>query len=203
MIDFYTYGSINGRAVAIALEEMQVPYQAHAIDLMQGEQRTESFLAINPSGRIPVIVDHLDSGDLVLSQTGAILVYLAEKTGQLLGDNAIEKAHIIQWLMFQLTDISVNLFNNFYLKSLIKDKQPAAGDALKQRAMAFFKEHERQLGQQEFLCGQTLSVADLACYPAVAMLVDDLLDEKHPNLARWFDAMSQRPAIKKGMALFA
>ncbi len=203
MIDFYTYGSINGRAVAIALEEMQVRYQAHVIDLMQGEQRTASFLAINPSGRIPVIVDHLDSGDLVLSQTGAILIYLAEKTGQLVGNTAAEKAHITQWLMFQLTDISVNLFNNFYLKSLIKDKQPAAGDALKQRAMAFFKEHEQSLAQHEFLCGPSLSVADLACYPAVAMLADDLLDDKHPNLARWYAAMSQRPATQKGMALGA
>ncbi len=199
MIDFYTYGTVNGKAVAIALEAMGVEYQTHVIDLSKFKQRSNEFLAINPSGRIPVIVDHAYDQPLVVTQTGAIMTYLAEQTGLYLGNNSQQKAQIMSWLWFQLTDINTNFFNNFYLKSLVEPKQPAAGDLLKNRAMSFYQEFNQQLADQPFLVGSDMSVADMAAYPVVVALKDQLLNEQHPHLNRWFHDMSKNTAVMVGM----
>ncbi|MFK8013451.1 MAG: glutathione S-transferase family protein [Marinicellaceae bacterium] len=124
MIDLYTYKTINGQNIVIALEEMQLDYNLHIINLMKGEQTNPEFLKLNPSGRIPTIVDH--SQELTLNQSSAILIYLAEKSGSLLSNNATQKAKTIEWMMFHATDLAPNLFNNFYLKVLIKEPQPIA-----------------------------------------------------------------------------
>ncbi len=199
MIDFYTYGTVNGKAVAIALEAMGVEYQTHVIDLSKFQQRGEEFLKINPSGRIPVIVDHAYQKPLVVTQTGAILVYLAEQTGLFMGNNAQQKAQIMSWLWFQITDITTNFFNNFYLKSLVDPKQPAAGDMLKKRAQGFYQEFNQQLAEHPFLTGNDMSIADMAAYPVVSALKDQLLNSQHAHLNRWYQDMSQNTAVILGM----
>ncbi len=199
MIDFYTYGTVNGKAVAIALEAMGVEYQTHVIDLTQHQQRSEDFLKINPSGRIPVIVDHAYETPMVVTQTGAILVYLAEQTGMFMGDTPQQKAQIMSWLWFQITDITTNFFNNFYLKSLVNPKQPEAGDCLKTRAMSFYQEFNQQLAEHPFIAGHDMSVADMAAYPVVAALKDQLLNNDHPHLNRWYQDMSMNTAVMVGM----
>lgn len=199
MIDFYTYGTFNGKAVAIALEEMAVEYQMYSVDLMQAEQRSESFLALNPSGRIPVIVDRSTEPATTITQTGAILIYLAEKTGLLLPQQPREKAKVLEWLMFQLTDISCNVFNNFYLKSLVSPNHPAAGEVLKQRAIKFYQIFEQQLSTSRYLVGEQLSIADVVTFPVVDALKDHLIIHTNPALMKWYQTLSQKQSFVKGL----
>ena len=199
VIDFYTYPTVNGKAVAITLEAVALPYQTHLVDLTKGQQYETSFKQINPSGRIPVIVDHVNEKPLVVTQTGAIMIYLAEQTGQYLGRNSQEKAQILSWLCFQLTDITTNFFNNFYLKSLVSPKQPEAGEMLKQRALKFYHEFDQQLADNPFIAGDSLSLADMAAYPVVSALQEVLAELSMPHLMRWFQDMSQNTAVMVGM----
>ncbi len=198
MIDFYTYGTINGKAIAIALEEMDLPYRSHWIDLTRGQQQSKSFLKLNPSGRIPVIVDHSCDPAVTVSQTGAILLYLAEKSNTLLPERSQDRAKVIEALMFQLTDITVNIFNNFYLKSLVSPKQPAAGELLKQRAVQFYQVFEQQLQNQPYLAGEQLSIADVAAFPVVDVLQDVLFIDC-PHLSQWHKSLAIRAAFINGM----
>ncbi len=200
MIDFYTYPTINGQAVAIALEMMEIDYQVHWVDLIKGEHREPWFIAINPSGRIPVIVDQ-DNDHLVISQTGAILIYLAERTGRLLPTDANNKAKTIEWLMFQLTDISTNYFNNFYLKSLVKPKQEIAGNFMKNRAINFYKEFDQQLATNQFICGHEVSITDAAAFPVVDGLKNIIINGAHPHLSRWYSQMAAMPSVGAGMKI--
>lgn len=201
MIKFYTFDTINGQAVGIALELMELPYSVHKVDLMRGEQKQTDFLTINPSGRIPVIVDEIDGEPFILSQTGAILIYLAEKSGQLLAKDTRQKARTLQWMQFILSDISTNIFNNFHLKALVSPKQPEAGELLKQRAIKFFAEIESQLKQNTYLIGEELSLADVVAYPAVTQLNQEILNEKHPNISRWYKQCNANQAFTQGINL--
>ncbi|WP_223788445.1 glutathione S-transferase family protein [Marinicella meishanensis] len=199
MLDFYTYATVNGQAVAIALAATRLPHQRHWVDLRHGEQRQPDFLAINPSGRIPVIVDQAHEPPLVVHQTGAILAYLAQKAGQFGGQNEREAAQVQAWLWFQLTDVSINFFNNFYLKSLTQPPQPAAANVLKQRAMGFYQEFDAQLQKQVYLVGEQMTIADMAAYPVVHAMADLLLDETKPHLSRWYAQMQAKEAVQSGM----
>ena len=201
MIDFYTYRTLNGQAVKITLELMNAPYKTHVVDLLKGEQRRPEFLAINPSGRIPVIVDEVSGQRVKISQTGAILIYLAEQNKQLLPTEITLRAHVLQWMQFILTDISTNVFNNFHLKALVSPKQPEAGEMLKQRAINFCDEIESQLMKNKYIVGDELSLADVVAYPAVAQLHKDLLNEKHPNIIRWFKQLSEQKPFSEGMKI--
>lgn len=197
MLKFYTYNTFNGQAIAIALGEMKLKHETIQVDLLKGNHRKPEFLKINPSARIPVIVDKLESGKThVVSQTGAILVYLAEKTGQFLPDNPVSKAKVLQWLFFQLTDISTNVFNNFYLKSLVKPSQIESAEMLKDRGVSFYGEFNQQLQSHEFVAGHQLSIADFATYPVVHRLTKESTIQEMDHLMRWHHDMSQRPVIK-------
>ncbi|TDR17547.1 glutathione S-transferase family protein [Marinicella litoralis] len=199
MIDFYSYGTFNGKAVAIALEELDIEYNVVVVDLMQGAQKQPKFLRLNPSGRIPVIVDLSITPPIVVSQTGTILIYLAEKSRQLLPDEPRIKAQVLEWLLFQLTDISTNVFNHFFLKCLVSPKHPEAATVLQQRAIDFYQLFERQLADQQYLVGEQLSIADIAAFPVVDALKVYLLNERFPNVKQWFDMLSERESFKVGM----
>jgi GST-like protein len=195
MIDFYTYNTFNGQAVAMALEEMQLEYRLIVVDLVKKEHLNPEFLMLNPSGRIPVVVDHCGEKPLVISQTGAILIYLAEKTGCLLPKNIIHKAKVLEMLLFQLTDISTNLFNNFYLKSLVTPKQTTAGDMMKQRAITFYSVVDFELSKHSYLGSNELSIADLACFPVVERLQKEESIQSLTHLQRWYKIMKNRPGV--------
>jgi GST-like protein len=196
MLKFYTYNTINGQAIAIALSEMGINHQTIEVDLLKGENRSSEFLKLNPSGRIPVVVDEHGGESTVVSQVGAILIYLAERSGQFIPAKPKERAQVLEWLFFQLTDISVNVFNNFYLKSLVKPNHPEAANVLKQRAISFYQVFDSQLQQHEYVAGDELSIADFASFPVVRRLSESADINSLPNLLRWYQQLTSRPAIK-------
>jgi len=201
MIDLYTANTFNGQRVSIMLEEIELPYKAHSIDLKQGEQRQPDFLRLNPSGRIPVIVDH-DAGfseQLVVTQSTAILQYLAEKTKKLLPDTLSARATVYEWMHFHAIDIGSVIFSAFYLQQRSSPKQITAAKLLRNRVHELYKYFDQQLAQQEFLAGDFYSIADITALPAVITQEQKLTD--YSNLTRWSQQLKQRAAVQRGLAV--
>jgi GST-like protein len=198
MIDLYTAATPNGHKISIALEELALPYTVHAINLGAREQKRPEFLALNPNGRIPVIVDR-DAGDFVVFESGAILIYLAEKTGRLLPVEPKERSLVMQWLMFQMGSIGpmmgqANVFFRYF-----PEKIPAAIQRYQNESRRLFEVLDGRLASVEYLAG-AYSIADIATWPWVrthdwsGVSVDGL-----PHLQRWMAAMAARPACQKGL----
>jgi len=183
------------------LEETGLTYTAHRIDLTKGEQHKDSFLSLNPSGRIPVLVDHdTESGNaLVLTQSTAILQYLAEKTQILLPESLLERAKVYEWLHFHAIDIGSTLFNAFYLERRSPPLQPQAAEQLRQRVHELYRYFDQQLAEQEFLAGSSYSIADITALPAVISQEHTLTEYAH--LTRWLQQLKQRPAVQRGMLI--
>ena len=199
MIDLYSAKTFNGQRVSIMLEEVGLDYSAHRVDLVKGEQRQPEFLRLNPSGRIPVLVDH-DSGTsdpLVLTQSVAILQYLAEKTRQLLPGSLINRAKIYEWMQFYAVDIGSVIFSAFYLQRLCTVKQPQAAEQLRNRVHDLYRHFDQQLAEQEFLAGSNYSIADITALPAVLTQEQELVN--YMNLTHWLQQLKQRPAVQRGM----
>jgi GST-like protein len=202
MIDFYTWQTSNGQRVAILLEECGLRYRAHKVDLTKGEQRSPDFLKLNPAGAIPVIVDEEGPGGapLVLTQSGAIDLYLAEKAGRFVPVDPARRIAALQWLMFTLTDCATTSTSVFFSNVLLPDKSPANVAWLEARLVNQFRVANARLAEREWLADE-LSLADFALYPLYAVrkaLVDAAGDLHH--LARWGAALAARPAVAKGMA---
>lgn len=201
MIDLYTASTFNGQRVSIMLEEVELAYTAHKINLAKGEQRHADFLKLNASGRIPVIVDH-NSGEaepFVLTQSTAILQYLAEKTQQLLPSSLIERAKTYEWMHFHAVDIGSTLFSAFYLQNCISPKEELAADQLRQRVHELYQYFDQQLSKQEFIAGASYTIADITVLPAAIAQEEKLAEYK--NLTRWLQQLKQRPAVQRGMAI--
>jgi len=199
MIDLYTANTFNGQRVSIMLEETGLAYTVHRIDLAKGEQYQADFLRLNSSARIPVIVDHDrdNSSPLVLTQSVAILQYLAEKTKQLLPQSIQERAKVYEWMHFHAVDIGSTLFNAFYLQQRCTPEQEQAAEQLRQRIYELYQYFDKQLIEQEFLAGGSYSIADITVFPAVITQEEKLAE--YPNLIRWLQQLKQRPAIQRGM----
>lgn len=203
MIDFYTAATSNGQRVAITLEELGLPYTAHKLSLPNGDQKKPEYLAINPAGMIPAIVDHDGPGGkpFSLAQSGAIVMYLAEKTGKLLPTDAARRAVARQWLMQACADCAGASSAIFLSNGMVPDKSPANGAFFETRLLRFFGDIDARLNGRDFLADE-FSIADLALYPIYAARKG--LAERAgglPNLARWGAMMAARPAIVKGMAV--
>jgi GST-like protein len=200
MIDLYTAATPNGHKISIALEELAIPYTVHAIELGAREQKRPEFLAMNPNGRIPVIVDR-DAGDFVLFESGAILVYLAEKTGRLLPGVADPKGRAIamQWLMFQMSGVGpmmgqANVFHRYF-----PEKLPAAISRYQNESRRLFEVLDTRLAGVEWLAG-AYSIADIATWPWVRTHEwSGVSVEGLAHLQRWMAAMAARPACQKGV----
>ena len=198
MIDLYTSPTPNGWKASVALEELGLAYTVRAIDLTQGEQKTEAFLRINPNGRIPAIVDR-DDGDFAVFESGAILLYLAEKTGRLLPGDAKGRSLVVQWLMFQMGGIGpmmgqANVFFRYFPERI----QPAI-DRYQNESRRLFEVLDRRLGDAEWLAGD-FSIADIAnwCWVRTHKW-SGVSVEGLPHLQRWLDAMKARPACRRGI----
>ncbi len=201
MIELYTESTFNGRRVSIMLEETGLAYTAHRVDLAKGEQHQADFLRLNPSARIPVLVDH-DSGTsppLVLTQSVAILQYLAEKTQLLLPESLPARARVYEWMHFHAVDIGSVLFSTFYLQHRSEPKQEQAAEQLRQRVHELYRYFDQRLAEQEFLAGTSYSIADITALPAVITQEQKLAE--YPNLTRWLQQLKQRPAVQRGMAV--
>jgi GST-like protein len=200
MIDLYTSPTPNGWKASIMLEEVGLPYTVKPIQLGKLEQKEDWFLRINPNGRIPAIIDR-DAGDFAVFESGAILVYLAEKTGRLLPTDAKGRSQVMQWLMFQMGGLGpmqgqANVFFRY-----APEKIQFAIDRYQNETRRLYEVVDRRLGEAEYLAGD-YSIADLATWPWVTLHgwagveTDDL-----PNLTRWIQAVGERPAAVKGRAI--
>lgn len=198
MIDLYTAATPNGHKASIALEEMALKYQLHVLSFDKKEQKAPEFLAINPNGRIPAIVDR-DNDNFAVFESGAILWYLAEKTGLFLPTEAKQRSVALQWLMFQMGGVGpmqgqANVFYRYF-----PEKIPAAIQRYQNETRRLYEVLNTRLEQAEYLAGE-YSVADMATYPWVALYEwAGISVEGLEHLQRWLDAVAQRPAVQKGM----
>jgi len=200
MIDLYTAATPNGQKVSIALEEMGLPYTVQALSLSAGEQKTPEFLAINPNGRIPAIVDH-EAEDLAIFESGAILMYLAEKTGMFLPTSGPARWRVIQWLMFQMGGIGPMMGQANVFFRYAPEKIPFAIGRYQREVRRLFEVLEGQLGRVEFIAGD-YSIADMATWPWVASHHWSGVElEGLPSLERWLSAVGARPAVIRGRAV--
>ena len=197
MIDLYTAATPNGWKASVALEEMGLEYTAHSVNLMKGEQKTPSFLAMNPNGRIPVIVDR-DADGHVVFESGAIMIYLAEKTGMFLPSSPKQKSQVIQWLMFQMGGVGpmMGQANVFY--RYLDEKIPLAIERYQNEVRRLFTVLDTRLAEQDYLAGD-YSIADMAnwcwvrTYEWSGVSIDGL-----DHLRRWKNSIEARPAARRG-----
>ncbi|MEC7397636.1 MAG: glutathione S-transferase N-terminal domain-containing protein [Pseudomonadota bacterium] len=198
MIDLYTAGTPNGYKVSIALEELELDYELHSIDLAADEQKTPAFLQINPNGRIPAIVDR-DEDDFVVFESGAVLIYLADKTGQLLPQDPKKRSEVIQWLMFQMGGIGpmqgqANVFFRYF-----DEKIPVVIERYQKECRRLFEVLDRRLEDREFICNE-FSIADIATWPWTRGYKRSGVDiDGLENLQRWSQTMYDRPACIRGI----
>jgi GSH-dependent disulfide-bond oxidoreductase len=204
MIDLYTFKTPNGRKISIALEELGIPYKTHVVDITKGEQFKPEFLAINPNNKIPAIVDHDAPGGRPLSvfESGAILLYLAEKTGALMPTDPRGKAEVTQWLMFQMGGVGPMLGQLNHFAVYAPTKVPYALDRYRTESRRILGVLEKQLSSRDYLA-TTYSIADIATYPWLKGLYDNAtlkeLFEGLPNLHQYLHRVGSRPAVQRGM----
>lgn len=199
MIDFYTFTTPNGRKVSIMLEEVGLPYAPHVIDIRKGDQFTPEFVAINPNSKIPAIVDHENS--LSVFESGAILIYLAEKTGKFLPTEMKSRFQVLEWLMLQMGSIGPMFGQLNHFRKYAPEPIPYAINRYETETLRLYSVLDQQLAAHEFVCGD-YSIADMAIYPWVSIYeFQGLTLDKHPNLKRWVEAIAQRPAVQRGMAV--
>ena len=196
MIDLYTWSTPNGRKVSIMLEEVGLPYTVHAIDISKDEQFKPEFLKISPNNRIPAIVDR--DNDLPLFESGAILMYLAEKTGQLMPKNERARWHTVQWLMWQMGGIGPMLGQIHHFLRAAKGKAPYADERYVKEGKRLYGVLDRQLQRSEYLAG-AYSIADIATWPWISRFEWQTIDmNEFPNVLRWYKAIAARPAVERG-----
>ena len=202
MIQLHTWDTPNGKKVSIMLEEIEVPYEVHPVNLSQNDQMKPEYLAINPNNKIPAIVDTVGPGGrpFTLFESGAILMYLAEKSGKLWPQDMRKRYEVIQWLMFQMGGVGPMFGQaNYFFR--LQEKVSYAIERFRKEALRLYNVLDKELGRREYLAGE-YSIADIATYPWVwRHEVHRVTLEEFPNVKRWFDAIAGRPAVKRGMAV--
>ncbi len=200
MIELFTAATPNGWKVSIALEELGLPYTVRPIALTRQEQKEEWYLRLNPNGRIPTIVDHSEGGFAVF-ESGAILIYLAEKTGRLMPQDRKGRSQVLQWLMFQMGGVGpmMGQANVFYRYA--PEKIPYAIDRYQRECRRLFEVLDRQLQDREYLA-EDYSIADIANWSWVHTYKwSGVSIEGLPHLERWLKAVGSRPAVQRGRAV--
>jgi len=196
MIDLYTWGTPNGRKVSIMLEEVGLPYQVHAINIGADEQFEPSFLEISPGGKIPAIVDR-ETGTKMM-QSGAILLYLAEKTGRLLPEDQTARCQVIEWLMWQMGNLGPMLGQAHHFLRFNEGKAPYAETRYHTIAQNLYGVLDRRLAGRDFIVGD-YSVADVATWPWISRFEWQRVKmSDFPNVTRWYRAIAERPAVQTG-----
>jgi GSH-dependent disulfide-bond oxidoreductase len=202
-IDLYTWSTPNGRKVSVMLEECGLPYTVHKIDISKGDQFTPEFVAINPNSKIPAIVDpEGPKGKLVLFESGAILIYLAEKTGKFLTKDPVGRHTVLQWLMFQMGGVGPMFGQAHHFMRAAKEQIPYGIERYGNEAKRLYGVMNKRLGEAKFLAGDDYSIADIATYPWVARHEwHRVALEDFPKVKRWYDTIGARPAVARGMAV--
>jgi GSH-dependent disulfide-bond oxidoreductase len=200
MIDLYTAPTPNGWKASIALEELGLAYEVHLVNLLAGDQKDPNYLKINPNGRIPTIVDR-ERENFAVFESGAILIYLAEKTGRLMPLDPLGRSEVIQWVMFQMGGIGpmqgqANVFFRYF-----PEKLPAVIERYQNETIRLYEVLDRRLAGREFLAG-AYSIADIANWSWVrAHAWAGLTLDALPHLRRWSETMAARPACQRGVAV--
>lgn len=196
MIDLYTWTTPNGRKVSIALEEFGLPYTVHPINIGKDEQFAPDFLKISPNNRIPAIIDR-DNG-MSLFESGAILIYLGDKTGKLLPKDGEARYRVIEWLMWQMGGIGPMIGQAHHFLRQNPGKAPYAEERYHKEALRLYGVLDRRLEGRDFMAGD-YSIADIATWPWIARFEWHKVDlNQFPNVKRWYVSIAKRPAVQKG-----
>ena len=208
MITLYTWTTPNGRKISIALEEMGLPYAVKPIDISKSEQFSPEFLAVSPNNKIPAIIDHdAPGGPVCVFESGAILVYLAEKTGKFLPASGPTRAKALEWLFWQIGGVGPMFGQLFYFATRAPERLPPAIARFQDEAIRLLTVLEKRLVQVPYLAGDDYTIADIATYPWVAAglpalrgLAGEALPAT-PGIDRWIATLAARPAVQLGMAI--
>ncbi|MFZ0889173.1 MAG: glutathione binding-like protein [Candidatus Binataceae bacterium] len=205
MIDVYFWMTPNGYKVTIMLEEIGFPYKAIPVNIGAGDQFKPEFLKISPNNKIPAIVDHdgPDGEPLSIFESGAILMYLAEKSGKLMPSDTRRKYNVIEWLMFQMASVGPMLGQAHHFRRYAPEQLQYAVDRYTNEARRIYNVIDKRLDEVSYLAGD-YSIADIATFPwLIPHKMQGQKLEDFPNLKRWYDAINDRPAVKKGLAVLA
>ena len=195
-IDLYTWNTPNGRKVSIMLEEVGLPYSVFPIDITKGEQRQPDFLFLSPNNKIPAIVDH-DAG-IHLMESGAILMYLANKTGKLLSPIGEKYWEQMEWLMLQMGSIGPMLGQTHHFVKFNPGKSPYAEERYSKENTRLYQVLENRLKDREFICNE-YSIVDIATWPWISRFdFQQMKLSDYPNLKRWYLNVASRPAVRRG-----
>ena len=205
MIDLYYWPTPNGHKITLFLEEAELPYTVIPVDIGAGDQFKPDFLAISPNNKMPAIVDRApaDGGEPVsVFESGAILLYLAEKTGRLLPDDPRQRIETLEWLFWQVGGLGPMLGQNHHFGSYAPEKIPYAIERYERETRRLYGVLDARLAGREFIAGGRLGIADLACHPWIASHAKQNVDlGDFPNVNRWFQAIAARPAAQRAYAL--
>lgn len=207
-IQLYTLGTPNGQKVSVALEEMELPYDTHRIDIMEGDQFSEEFIRVNPNSKIPAILDPKgpDGSAHAVFESGAILLYVAEKSGRFIPKDAIARSECLQWLFFQMGGVGpmFGQYGHFYRYA--KEKHPYSIERYENETKRLLAVLETRLNTEKYLAGGEYSIADMATFPWVSCIDwayearDHLkLDANYPGVVAWHDRCAERPATARGL----
>ena len=202
-IELYTWSTPNGRKISIALEELGLDYSVHPINIGKGEQHAPDFLKISPNNKIPAIVDPEgpDGAPISLFESGAILMYLADKTGKLMPEVPRARYEALQWLMWQMGNYGPMLGQAHHFRRFAKEKIPYAIDRYTNETRRLYGVLDKRLKEVEYVAGD-YSIADIATFPWAARHEwHGIALEDFANVKRWYDAIAARPAVAKGMAV--
>jgi GSH-dependent disulfide-bond oxidoreductase len=202
-IDVYTWPTPNGHKIHIALEELGLPYRAIPVDIAKGDQFRPDFLKISPNNKIPAIVDPDGPGDkpFALMESGAILIYLGDKTGKLWPKDGRARLTALQWLVFQMANVGPMLGQVHHFRHYAPEPMPYAIERFGNEAKRLYGVLDRRLGEAEYLGGE-YGMADIATFPwLVSWEKQGMVLADYPNLQRWFDAIAARPAVQRGLAV--
>jgi GST-like protein len=206
MIEVYSWATPNGHKVHIMLEECGLPYRVHAVDIGAGDQFKPEFLAMNPNHKIPVIVDPAgpDGQPMTLFESGAILLYLAGKTGRFLPPDTRGKYEVLQWLMFQMGGVGPMLGQAHHFRIYAPEKIAYAIDRYTNEAKRLYGVMDSRLARSKYLGGTAYSIADIAVFPWLRSWKNQGIDwNDYPHLKGWFDEVGARPAVKRGVEVLA
>ena len=209
MIDLHFFPTPNGHKISIMLEEVGLPYRVSVVDILKGQQFEPEFLAISPNNKIPAIVDPDGPGGAPISifESGAILIYLAQKTGQLLPSVSTDPAghyRTLEWLIFQMAGVGPMLGQAHHFRIYAPEKIAYGIERYTKEAQRLYGVADRALSERAFLAGETLSIADIASYPWMRLHERQGVElESLPHVTRWLETMAARPAVARGLAVTA
>ena len=202
-IELYAYPTPNGRKPAILLEELELPYTIHNIDIGKGQQVSPEFVAINPNSKIPAIIDR--ETDITVFESGAILMYLAQKAGKLLPTDTVARTRVIEWLMFQMASVGPMFGQLGHFRNAAPEKLPYATNRYEKESLRLLGVLDRQLATHPYIA-RDYSIADIATYPWVIASTSPYMGlslEAFPNVGRWIETLKTRPAVQTGMAILS